>query len=298
MKTAAAHKVGLIGWPLEHSLSPTIHNAAFGALGLDWEYGLLPTPPGQVSDTLNRLKEDRLQGANVTIPHKQTVMPYLDEVTEAGQAIGAVNTILVKDNRLTGHNTDGDGFLATLREIGWQPEGQRALVLGAGGGARAVVFVLAREGCDVTIYNRTAQRAVALAQDLRSLNLAGVVTWLPDTTGLADPVHLSPSGQIVALDVFDLLVNATPVGMWPDPNATPWPEDLLLPASWTVYDLVYNPADTKLLTLARDSGARSVGGLGMLVYQGALAFEWWTGLAPPVDVMYDAAQTALTRTRS
>ncbi len=275
--------VGLIGWPVEHSVSPAMHNAAFDALGLHWRYTLLPTPPGRVKAALNDLKAQGYRGANVTVPHKQVVMPHLDEITGAARDIGAVNTIVVQDGRLIGHNTDGDGFLAALREAGFVPAGRRALVLGAGGAARAVVYALAQAGCAVTIHNRTVERAAELARHMQRFGVRAPVTEMPTTATLTD----------LDLARFDLLVNATPVGMWPHTDASPWPETLPLPSHWTVFDLVYNPAETRLLAQARAAGATAVCGLGMLVHQGALAFARWTNHSPPIEVMRVAAENAL-----
>ena len=284
-------QVGLIGWPVEHSVSPAMHNAAFAALGLRWHYTLLPTPPGGVQTVMHQLRSLDFQGANVTVPHKQAVMPYLDHVTDAARAIGAVNTIVLgggsgqsrADRPLTGYNTDGGGFLAALQEAGFEPSGRCALVLGAGGGARAVAHALVRAGCSVMIHNRGEERAARLASDLQDLHAEAGVSWLPGDLASAN----------LDLAVFDLLVNATSVGMWPDVDASPWPETLALPPHWMVFDLVYNPAETRLLARASAAGAKAVGGLGMLVHQGALAFELWTGCSPPVDVMYTAAHEAL-----
>jgi shikimate dehydrogenase len=273
MPQQTTQHVGLIGWPVEHSVSPAMHNAAFEVLGLPWHYKLLPTPADQVKAVLTSLKAQRYRGANVTVPHKQGVISYLDEITDDAQAIGAVNTILIQKGKLVGHNTDGDGFLAALREGGFEPADRQALVLGAGGAARAVVHALGKSGCAVTIHNRTAQRAEKLAHDMQ-------VSVAADLSGLD-------------LDRFDLLVNSTSVGMWPGIDASPWPESLPLPPHWTVYDLVYNPAETQLLIQAEALGARPIGGLGMLVHQGALAFELWTGRPAPVDVMRAAAEDAL-----
>ncbi len=280
------HFVGLIGWPVEHSVSPAMHNAAFDALGLNWRYTLLPTPPGRVKAALTDLKAQGYRGANVTVPHKQVVMPHLDEITGAARDISAVNTIVVQEDQLIGHNTDGDGFLAALREAGFAPAGRRALVLGAGGAARAVVYALAQAGCTVAIHNRTVRRAAQLAHHMQDVGVHAPVTWVPTTATLAD-LDLAP---------FDLLVNATPVGMWPHTDASPWPETLPLPSHWTVFDLVYNPAETRLLAQAHAAGATAVGGLGMLVHQGALAFARWTGHSPPVAVMWAACQQALEAT--
>jgi len=270
--------VGLIGWPVEHSVSPAMQNAAFEALGLPWRYRLLPTPPGEVGAVLARLRAEGYRGANVTVPHKQAVMPFLDGISDAARSIGAVNTLVLRKGRWGGHNTDGQGFLAALRAGGYQPEGQRALVLGAGGGARSVAYALARVGCEVTIYNRTASRARALVADMARLGLMVSAVAALDDLDLA---------------AFGLLVNATSVGMWPEVDVSPWPAALSLPGQWTVFDLVYNPTETRLLAQARAAGATTIGGLGMLVYQGALAFELWTGHRPPVALMRAAAERAL-----
>jgi shikimate dehydrogenase len=169
-------------------------------------------------------------------------------------------------------------LLAALREAGFEPAGQRALVLGAGGGARAAVHGLAQAGCGVTIHNRSIQRAYDLALDMQNVG---------------HQASVAPTLSNVDLTSFNLLVNATSVGMWPQVDASPWPEALPLPPNWTVLDLVYNPAETRLLARARAAGATAIGGLGMLIHQGALAFKIWTGHAPPIEVMRAAAEDAL-----
>jgi shikimate dehydrogenase len=278
MAQHAIQLVGLIGWPVEHSVSPAMHNAAFQALGLPWHYGLLPTDPAELETRLCTLEGQGYQGVNVTVPHKQAVMSHLDEISGAAKAIGAVNTIVVRDGRLFGHNTDGAGFLAALREAGFEPVAQRAILLGAGGAARSVAYVLAEAGCHVTLYTRTTQRARNLAQELGEAGFE---------------LSMTPTLSQLDLASFDLLVNATSVGTWPQTDATPWPVAIPLPSHWTVYDLVYNPPETRLLTRARAAGATAIGGLAMLVHQGALAFELWTGQQPPIDVMRTAAEKAL-----
>lgn len=277
--------LGIIGWPVEHSLSPTMHNAAFAALGLNWVYLPLSVPPGRVEAALRGLLALGFRGANVTVPHKEAVMPHLGCITEVAQAIGAVNTLVVgEDGRLTGDNTDGAGFLAALREAGFEPQGCRALVLGAGGAARAVVYALATAGAQVTVLNRTSSRAEALIQHLAPA--------VPPSSLSSQLLHR----EILAEEAThaDLLVNATPVGMWPHGEGSPWPDDLPLPSHLTVFDLVYNPLETQLLRQARRVGARTIGGLGMLVHQGALAFELWTGRLPPLEVMRAACERVLT----
>jgi shikimate dehydrogenase len=269
--------VGLIGYPIEHSLSPAMHNSAFAALSLNWCYVPLPAPPERLGEAVAGLRALGLAGVNVTVPHKEAVVSYLDEVTPAAQAIGAVNTIVVRKG-LIGHNTDWQGFLTALSEGGFDPQGKRAVVLGAGGAARAVVHALARAGAQVTVLNRTLARAQALIQDFSPLFPALPLTLqtLEEQTAGAH-----------------LLVNATPVGMWPQVDQSIWPEDLPFPGHLTVFDLVYNPRQTKLLRQAEAVGAKVIGGLGMLVHQGAAAFELWTGEKAPVEVMYEATNKIL-----
>jgi shikimate dehydrogenase len=273
--------VGIIGWPVAHSLSPAMHNAAFQALGLDWAYVPLPVRPERLAEAIGGLRALGFKGANVTIPHKEAVMSLLDELSPAAQAIGAVNTIVVAPAPLhpstlaqLGENTDWLGFLASLRDVGFDPAGKRCAVIGAGGGARAVVYALAQAGGHSVVFNRTLERAVRLVEDLR--------VAFPDARLEAHPLEDAHRiGQETAL-----LVNATPLGMSnAQVDASPWPDGLPLPSHLTVCDLVYNPLETKLLRQAREAGATAIGGLGMLVHQGAAAFRLWTGLEPPVDVM-------------
>lgn len=257
--------VGVIGWPVARSRSPQMHNAAFAALGLDWRYRLLPAPPDQLPAVVDRIRSGELAGANVTIPHKSAVMPLLDEIDAAAQAIGAVNTIAIRDNRLIGYNTDAAGFEQALSETGVEVKGRACAVLGAGGAARAVVYALKGLGARVTIYARDVGRARAL---------------------------IGPGGQARSLAEVDrmgretiLIVNATPVGMAPNVETMPWPEDAPFPPGALAFDLITHPRRTRWLEQAERSGARTTNGLAMLVYQGAAAFEMWTGCAAPIDVM-------------
>ena len=274
--------VGLIGWPVGHSRSPAMHNAAFAALGLDWCYVPLPVnpePASRVGDAVRGLRALGLAGANVTVPHKQAVIPYLDELSPAAQAIGAVTTIVVHpDGQLTGDNTDAPGFIADLRDHGIEPADRRALVLGAGGSARAVVYGLAEAGAaTVTIANRTVARANELIADLQPR--------LP-----ACPLHSCalPDDLPTVAARADIVINCTSLGMTPYVDGLPWLPDLPFRADQACYDLVYNPRDTRLMQQARAGGAHTVGGIGMLVWQGAVAFARWTGVTPPVDIMRQA----------
>ena len=286
--SARTRLVGLIGWPIGHSVSPAMHNAAFAALGLDWRYVPLPVDPalpGAVGDAVRGMRAMGMSGINVTVPHKQAVLPFLDRIEPAAQAMRAVNTVIVQpDGSLAGDNTDAPGFVADLRAHGVEPAGRRVLVLGAGGSARAIVYGLAEAGAaQITVANRSAERAAALLADLRPFL---------GSTRLA--VVALPDGVPGAVDA-DLIVNCTSLGMTPRADTTPWPAGLSFRPSQAVYDLVYNPVDTLLLRQARADGAHVIGGLGMLIWQGALAFRHWTGQMPPVDVMRAAAEAHLRR---
>jgi len=362
---------GLLGYPLGHSVSPAMHNAAFQALGLDGRYDALPTPPEELAEMVRGLAAAGYRGVNVTIPHKQAVMPLLDELSDAARAIGAVNTIVVdlvtespvneihrltpqrplrawgaetsepvnEIHRLTlqrplrawgmdipasssspapegasyvqpgisipgvpppspapegasyvqpgisipgvrailrGDNTDWLGFLYPLDARGFDLAGKSALLLGAGGSARAVVYALVQRGlAHLTIWARTPARAAELAAHAQTLAPSLTIHQFPHS-----PINHSP----------DLIINTTPLGMWPHVDASPWPADLPIPAGALVYDLVYRPERTLFLRQAEAAGCQTQGGLEMLAVQGAAAFELWTGQKPPLQVMLAAAR--------
>jgi len=281
--------VGVIGWPIAHSLSPAMHNAAFDALGMNWRYLAFPVRPGEVPSAIEGLRALGFRGTNVTVPHKETVMRLMDEVPPRVRAFGAVNTVIIDRDAegvctLHGENTDVGGLLHALREGGFEPAGKRVLVVGAGGGARGVVYALCDAGAaEVMVLNRTPARASALVADLAPV--AG-------STSL-QAAALTPSALERQANEGDLLVNTTTVGMWPYVEATIWPGDRPLPAHLAVCDLVYRPLETKLLRQAHAAGANTIDGLGMLIAQGALSFEMWTGQWPPVDVMRAACEAIL-----
>lgn len=279
--------VGLIGWPIEHSVSPPMHNAAFRHLGLDWCYVPLPVRPEGLAEAISGLRALGLCGINATVPHKLALLPLMDELTPAARAIGAANTVIVGPDGLLGHNTDAEGFLRALREAGFGPEGCRALVLGAGGAARAVVYALATVGARVAIVNRTQARAERLARDLRQAGSGATLL-----AGPLDAATLAREGERA-----QLIVNTTPVGMWPQVERSPWPDNLPFPSQALCYDLIYNPRETRLMRQAQQAGARAVDGLGMLVHQGAEAFELWTGQPAPVQIMWQACTAVLGRER-
>lgn len=273
--------IGLIGWPVSHSFSPAMHNAAAAALGLNWVYVPLPVPPDQVETAVLGLPALGFRGVNVTVPHKQAVIPFLHEIEAGARAIGAVNTILVGERgtgsgeRLVGKNTDWAGFMADLAGLGVDVAGRECLIMGAGGSARAVAYGLARAGAQVQILARRIAQAAALVADLSPHVPAASLRERP----LAD---LPP---IAATASAPLIVNATPLGMTPHTDASPWPDGVPFPAAAFVYDLVYNPIETKLMRQAHAAGCAAANGLGMLVQQGALAFAAWTGQQPDVAVM-------------
>ena len=290
--------VGLIGWPVEHSLSPAMHNVTFDALGLNWRYLPLPVPPGQVEAAVRGLAALGFRGANVTVPHKQAVMPALNSIASNARALGAVNTLVIGRDAdgtpvISGYNTDDKGFVGALRRGGFEPEdGGNAVVVGAGGAARAVVFGLLWSGSgEIVVLNRTPERAQALVSDL------GSAPPFPCREGgrrvRLRALPLTPETLVESARAADLLVNATTVGMWPHVDDSVWPEGVPIPTHLTVFDLVYNPLETQLLRQARESGARATDGLGMLVRQGALAFDMWTGEQAPVEVMRAACERQL-----
>lgn len=271
--------LGLLGWPVTHSFSPAMHNAALRALGLNGVYLALATPPAQLPNAVRGLPALGFRGVNVTIPHKQAVMPLLDVIESAAQAIGAVNTIVNEEGALRGLNTDWSGFSADLAAHDIVVQGRDCIVLGAGGSARAVVYALGRAGASVHVFARRLEQARQLSAEL--------TPWLdaaPRPHDLATlPQHPFPA---------PLIVNTTPVGMHPDVDRSPWPDRLPFPDGAAVYDLVYNPRDTLLLRRARAAGCRAVNGLGMLLRQGAQAFTIWTGQEPDLAVMERAVRSA------
>lgn len=268
-------RLGIIGSPVAHSLSPAIQGAALEAAGVDATYDRWETTLDGLPARLASLREPDCLGANVTIPHKQAVLPLLDEVSPLAAGIGAVNTIVNSAGRLTGHNTDGGGFIAALEEAGFGPAEKRFLLVGAGGAARGIAFALRSAGVpELSISNRTASRAAALA----------------DAVG----------GSAVAFDAplagYDCVVNCTSAGMHGSGAEDALPCDPATADPGTlIVDIVYAPEETPLLRAAREAGLPVLGGLPMLIHQGALAFELWTGRPAPLDAMREAARAALAR---
>ena len=274
-----SQQLGIIGHPIGHSISPVFQQAALDHLGIDAVYEKWDVLPDGVGQFVGGLRQTGFLGINVTVPHKEAVIPFLDEVDEWAGTAGAVNTIVNREGRLTGHNTDGIGFLRALEvECGFSPRGKNVLVLGAGGAARGVVLALARgQAGSLTIANRTQERAERLAQ-------------LAQDSGVSSAAVSLGAGADRAAASADLIVNSTSVGMSHGPDETGSPLSAKdIPPTALVNDLVYNPMETPLLREAASAGAVTLGGLHMLVYQGAASFEMWTGQSAPVPVMHRAA---------
>jgi shikimate dehydrogenase len=266
--------VGVIGWPVEHSLSPVIHNAAFEALGLDWVYVPLPAPIGHVRDAVRGLRPLGFVGANVTMPHKTEVATLMDTLSEDATHLAAVNTIVVGEGGLAGENTDAPGFDRFLRrDAGFDPAGRTALLYGAGGAARACALALAHAG---------ASRLVVAARD--PARVSSVERAVAGLGAAVDAIGFEQAQEVRA----DLVLNATPVGTAGDLLPLPPMDDGVL-----AVDLLYDPAVTPFLTAARASGAAAFGGLGLLLHQAALSFQLWTGQPAPLGVMSAAALAAL-----
>jgi shikimate dehydrogenase len=266
---------GIFGCPVEHSFSPGMHNAAFKKLGMDACYVPFAVSPEKLGAAIGAITSLGLCGLNITVPHKEKVIPYLDELSEEARLINAVNTIEVRDGKLIGHNTDGRGFLRSLKEqAGYDPRGKKFLFIGSGGAARAVAFSLALAGAKKIVFRDIdVMKADALAQDIRTKT--GVETeTIPED---ALPVRAAES---------DCLINATPLGL-KKTDPLPIRKDFVLKKQ-LVCDLVYNPPETPLLKAAKTRGAKGLSGLGMLLYQGVIAFEIWTGKSAPSLVMKNA----------
>ncbi len=282
--SAKSKLLGVTGYPIEHSLSPLMHNAALEFLGLDYCYLPLPLRPEDLAKGIAGLKVLGFKGFNITIPHKEAIIALLDELDVSAARVGAVNTVVRQAGKFIGFNTDGGGFLRSIREL-WQyePNGQQVVLLGAGGAAKAVATALAAEGVvGMTIANRDVARAARLCEQLQK-----------NFTCRARAVHLLDPELDQALAQSSLVVQTTPAGMFPELTAKPCIDTHRLLSHNLVYDLIFNPSETQFLAGARQQGCRTANGLGMLLHQGAMALELWTGLPAPLDVMRGALQDRL-----
>ncbi|MDI6827951.1 MAG: shikimate dehydrogenase [Armatimonadota bacterium] len=276
--------VGVFGFPVRHSLSPAMHNAAFQDLGLDFVYVPFNVHPDNLEAAVQGVRALQLVGVNVTIPHKESVIRFLDWVSPEAQQISSVNTIHNSEGLLKGYSTDGQGFMESLGPMAAEIRGKKCVVLGAGGSARAIVHALAIRGSEVTVANRTLSRAVEIVETLSKL--------LGNRSIRAVQIESKEAREAVA--EANLLVNCTSVGMFPHIDEQP------IPSEWMhkdllVYDLIYNPIETKLLQAARETGCKVMNGVLMLVHQGAISFRIWTGIEPPIKVMEEAVLAGLQR---
>lgn len=268
---------GLIGYPIAKSLSPAMHNAAFRKLKLNAVYVLFETQKNDFPRAVKKMKLMNIRGFNVTVPYKEEIIPLLDKLDEQARAIGAVNTVLNIKGSLVGYNTDAPGFIASLNnELKFDPVNKDIFIIGAGGAARAIGFALAKgKARSITFYDTVSSRAEKLANDIGKIFKACRVTTIPAGKSAAEMLKES-----------SLLVNASTCGM---KTGDPMPVDIkLLPKGIAVYDIIYNPAPTRLVRAAKARGLKAANGLGMLLYQGALAFKIWTGRNAPIEVMLGA----------
>jgi shikimate dehydrogenase len=265
---------GLFGYPVEHTLSPAMHNAAFDHLGMNCRYLPFVVHPGLLGAAVGSITALNLVGVNVTVPHKESVIPFLDEVDEEAAFIGAVNTIVRRESKLHGFNTDGRGFMRSLSEHNIRVEGTKILVIGAGGASRAISYYLSEKSRALFLYDVAIEKRDALVSDLSRIRK-----------------NVSALGRLENLESFELIINATPLGLKRD---DPVPLDTSrLSTDQVVCDLIYR--QTRLLQEASQRGCRTLDGLGMLLWQGVLAFELWTGVMPPVEIMQNALLQSIER---
>jgi shikimate dehydrogenase len=270
--TGKTRVTGLFGYPVEHTLSPAMHNAAFDHLGLNFRYLPFLVQPDSLRDAIGAVRALNLAGVNITVPHKEKVIPFLDEVDGEASFIGAVNTIVNSDGTLTGYNTDGRGFMRSLAEENISVEGKRILIAGAGGASRAVSYYLSQKALELRLFDPERPKLEKLVSDL-----AAIRTNVRAVDGGADPAD------------FDILVNATPLGLR-NCDAPPFDAASLTPRH-VVCDLIYKK--TNLIERASERGCRTIDGIGMLLWQGILAFELWTNVSPPVEIMRKALLQAI-----
>ena len=281
--TGKSKVIGLIGYPVEHTMSPFMHNAAFRSLGLNLVYVPFSVPPESLLSAIKSMKSLGFLGFNVTIPHKRTIAKYLDKVEGFARKIGCVNTVVNKDGSFIGYNTDGEGFLMSLNDEGVKIEGKNILLIGAGGAAWGIGFsIMEKKPKKLFIMNRNIDNAETLRLNLSASFRKSTVLTLPNKE---EPIKFT-------LQVTDLLINATPVGM--DGESIPsFIDPKNLPEKAVVYDLIYSPPLTPLLKKAKERNLKVINGEKMLLYQGALSFKLWTDKEPPIDVMKKTLRKAL-----
>ncbi|RCX09297.1 shikimate dehydrogenase [Anaerobacterium chartisolvens] len=274
--TGETRFVGLIGNPVEHSISPQLHNTISSCLGVDLIYIPFKVEEAGLKDAVNGLKALNIKGFNVTTPYKKDIMKYIDENSKEALLMGAVNTVKNIDGRLYGYNTDAEGFSRAFKEeVGEGFKGKKIAIIGAGGAARAITVKIAIEGAaEISIINRTLQKAHDIAGIIENNYSMNVGCFGTDEGAAGD-----------ALRQADIIINTTSIGMYPNTNESPLKKGIKLSDSQIVYDIIYNPSVTKLLAGAQRYGAKAVNGLGMLFYQGIYAYEIWTGIKIPKDAL-------------
>jgi shikimate dehydrogenase len=261
---------GVIGYPIGHSMSPVMHNDAFSYHDIDGYYTAFQVHPDDLEDAIKGMKALQIGGFNVTTPHKVQVMEYLDEIDDMAKAIGAVNTVVHQDGKLIGYNTDGLGYVRALQEVGGELKDKKIVIIGAGGACRAIFFTLVSMGVQhVDIANRTIQRASEL---------------IADSLGTLQSQALTLIEAERQIEKYDIIINTTTVGMYPNTDELPISLEKIKRDS-IVSDIIYNPLETRLLKVASEKGAVTQNGVGMFAYQGALAFEKWTGIMPNIERM-------------
>jgi len=276
---------GIIGHPIDHTLSPTMHNAAFRELGLDFIYIAFEVESEHLHESISGIRSLGIHGLNVTIPHKEDVIKYLDEINPEAKKIGSVNTIVNRGSQLVGYNTDGIGAIKALKDNKVELKEKKILLLGAGGSAKSIAFTLSKFVKKIMILNRTEERAKKLADNLK-LMFDIEITWN----------HLSQEAVRQNLIDTDILINATSIGM------NPKSDESLIKSKWLtsricIFDIVYSPNGTKLIQNAKRIGAKVIDGIDLLVYQGAMAFKIWTGREPPINVMKEAIKKEIDNRR-
>tara|TARA_B100000945_G_scaffold293611_1_gene269666 strand:+ start:140 stop:982 length:843 start_codon:yes stop_codon:yes gene_type:complete len=275
-------KLGVFGYPISHSISPTMHNAACSELGIDFVYEAHEVEKHQLEQTISDLRKGVWEGANITIPYKETVIPFLDSLSDTAKKLGAVNTLIKVDNEIKGDNTDVGGFLLELNSMNLDLDGHPAIIFGNGGSARAVAYALLQKNTEVRIIARNHMVSTQLKDDLSK-----------STGGKLLHYNWTPTDLKVASQKCKLAVNCTPLGMLPNVTTTPWFPSVPFPDNIMIYDLVYNPLETMFTKQAKHHGLASKTGLGMLVQQGAISFELWTGQKPSINTMLKAAERKL-----
>lgn len=282
--TGKTNIVGIFGYPVEHTLSPIMHNAAFTELGISCLYLPFRVKPENLKGALLAVRALNITGINLTIPHKVEVIKYLDEVTKEVTLIGSVNTVQHKDGKLIGHNTDGQGFVASLKQdMGFDPRGKNVLLIGAGGSSRAILAELIQKGVkSILITNRTSSRGIRLVQEFSEKFSQSILTFIP----------LSDIKEEKRLAETDLLVNTTSLGMKGE-EIPGLPLDTL-PSRCVVYDIIYSPLRTRLIEAAASRGLVAQNGLGMLLHQGGLSFQIWAKRSPPLKIMREALIKAIS----